>query len=402
MALPLLLGGALAVSCGNDGIEPTPKPNPPGPGPKPEPKAVYSERAVEQFNNIKTFYGINAGDKAGLYVENYPTTSADASYLWPYDGLMSGLACLNELGYDVQYEQHIDRFDAYFRTIGGLQGWGSSTNGRTGGGDRFYDDNSIVGLDLLEAYRQTGKAEYLTKCGIIYNFLKSGRDDVFGGAMWWCESQKNKPGRDDSNKPTCANGYGTWFLLDYYNHCPEGDKAGVLAFAKELYNWLYTNLRDPEDNVYWNSKQADGTINKTKWTYNSGAMIAAGVRLYVITGEVAYLNQAKATAQGAYSYFARPRSPLSISYPDHDPWFTVKLIRSYIELLPHYSQAKAYIDTFIYNLDYAYEHARYGNGLWYENWLGGNDPKRGEQLLMQAAALEGLGLIALYKGEKKE
>lgn len=70
--------------------------------------------------------------------------------------------------------------------------------------------------------------------------------------------------------------------------------------AKEFYGWLYENLRDPMDNVYWNSKGADGVINKTKWTYNSGAMIASGLRLYKITGEAKYLQQAKDTADGAY------------------------------------------------------------------------------------------------------
>ena len=34
----------------------------------------------------------------------------------------------------------------------------------------------------------------------------------------------------------------------------------------------------------------------------------------------------------------------------------------------------------------------------YEDWTG-TDPKRAEQLLMQDAALESLGIIALYKGE---
>ncbi|KAA4030414.1 glycosyltransferase, partial [Bacteroides ovatus] len=46
----------------------------------------------------------------------------------------------------------------------------------------------------------------------------------------------------------------------------------------------------------------------------------------------------------------------------------------------------------------AYENARLSNGLFYEDWTGAT-PKRAEQLLMQDAALESLGIIALYKGE---
>ena len=44
------------------------------------------------------------------------------------------------------------------------------------------------------------------------------------------------------------------------------------------------------------------------------------------------------------------------------------------------------------------ENARLSSGLFYEDWTG-TDPKRAEQLLMQDAALESLGIIALYKGE---
>jgi hypothetical protein len=49
-------------------------------------------------------------------------------------------------------------------------------------------------------------------------------------------------------------------------------------------------------------------------------------------------------------------------------------------------------------LDYAWKNARFSNGLFYEDWTG-TTPKRAEQLLMQAAALESLSLIAIYKGE---
>lgn len=175
-------------------------------------------------------------------------------------------------------------------------------------------------------------------------------------------------------------------------------KADVLALAKRLYAWTLNNLRDPEDACYWNDKQADGSINKTKWTYNTGVMISNGVRLYKITGEQTYLDNAIASSEGAYNYFVRPLNGLALAYPDHDPWFTTKLIRAFIDIEPYYKNAGNYIKTFINFLDYAYENARLSSGLFYEDWTG-TDPKRAEQLLMQDAALESLGIIALYKGE---
>ena len=87
-------------------------------------------------------------------------------------------------------------------------------------------------------------------------------------------------------------------------------------------------------------------------------------------------------------------------YPDHDPWFTIKLINAYIDIEPYYSNASSYISTFMNFADSAWKNARQSNGLFYENWTGKANPDRDKTLLMQDAALESFGVIALYKGEK--
>ena len=364
----------------------------------------YSERAMETYEAIVRCYRINSGATEGFFNENYPKGNGDlsASYLWPYDGLVAGVATLNKLGYDVGYKDMVDRFQAYYRKSGVLNvgGYGSSTNGKTGGGDRFFDDNAIIGIELVEAFEQLGDTKYLDWCSQIFKFYKAGIDNTMGKALWWCESNINQPGNDSSNKPTCANGFGTWFLMRYYEVCPESEKAEVLQMAKDLYQWLYTNLRD-NDNLYWNSKGANGVINTTKWTYNSGAMIAGGVRLYKATGEQRYLNEAKATASSSYDYFVKSRNGIPLCYPTNDPWFTIQMIKSYIELEP-YDKAftRKCMEVFISNLDNAWKNGRMANGLFYEDWTGKNiNHDRDKSLLMQAAALESLGTAALYKNE---
>lgn len=391
---------ALLFSCAGDDVEKYIPPTPIAPS-EPGEEVVYHKRAKEQFDLINQCYRINSGATEGLYNENYPKKDSDnpASFLWPYDGLVSGVAALHSLGYDVNYATMVDRFEVYYSTPDGAVGaYGSQTNGTTGGGTRFYDDNSIVGIELVEAFNLLNNQDYLTKAKRIVAFLQEGEDDTFGGGLWWNEDQKGQRGVGDSNKPTCANGYATLFLLEYYSVCPQEEKADVLALAKRLYAWTLNNLRDPEDGCYWNDKQADGSINKTKWTYNTGVMISNGVRLYKITGEQTYLDSAIASSDGAYNYFVRPLNGLALAYPDHDPWFTTKLVRAFIDIEPYYKNAGNYIKTFINFLDYAYENARLSSGLFYEDWTG-TDPKRAEQLLMQDAALESLGIIALYKGE---
>ena len=208
---------------------------------------AYHEKAKKLFDLINQYYGVRSGVAAGLFNENYPKKSGDniASYLWPYDGLVSGAALLHELGYDVNYTDLVDNFDVYYRTSAdgvNIGGYGSSTNGTTGGGTRFYDDNSIVGISLVEAYKLTGNSEYLDKARQIVQFLKSGEDNIHSGGLWWNESEKNIPGNDNSNKPTCSNGYATLFLLEYYTVCDQSEKSDVLV-ARRLYTWVYNNLR---------------------------------------------------------------------------------------------------------------------------------------------------------------
>ncbi len=370
---------------------------------KEEVQVVWHQRAYDSYLSIDKLYGITSGPTKGFFNENYPKGSGDlnASFLWPYDGLMSGVALLNKLGYEVGYADKIERYQAYYRNLA-VGGYGSQTDGQNGGGDRFYDDNSIVGLNLVEAYKQLNDSKYLDRCAQIVQFLLSGEDNTLGGALWWCESQKNKPGQSDSNKPACANGYAQWFLLSYHDICPEEEKADILAFAKRLYAWERENLLDPSDQTYWNDRNADGNINKTKWTYNSGAMIAAGTRLYHITGEKHYLDEAIATAKGAYSYYVKSREGMGMGYPLNDPWFTVKLIRAYMELEPDFKTCSDYIKVFVSNLEYAWEHGRAQNGLFYEDWSGKKvNPDRDKSLLMQDAALEAMAAVALYKKEHK-
>ena len=184
-----------------------------------------NSRAKEIFDLINQYYRLSNG----LYKENSPAQSADPtySYLWPYVGLVSGAATLNQIGYSVDIATLTDNYEKYFRTGANgnnIGGYGSSTNGTTGGGTRFYDDNSIVGVSLMEAYNITKEQRFLDRSSLIVTFLKSGVDNLLGGAMWWNEDEKNITNNGNSNKPACANGYATLFLLEYYLACPQAEK----------------------------------------------------------------------------------------------------------------------------------------------------------------------------------
>ncbi len=392
--LYLLTAAFIITSC-DDGSEPYIKPDNGGIQPGENVQAHF--RAKEIFDLINQYY--KAGD---LFRENYPAQSGDGtySYLWPYDGVVSGAAQLHALGYNVRYGDIIDGFEKYYRQTAhgnGIGGYGSSTNGTTGGGTRFYDDNSIVGISLIEAYHLTENAAYLERASRIVPFLESGIDSHLGGALWWNEDYRYNPTAAEANKPTCSNGYATLFLLKYHEVCPESEKPQVLSFATDLYNWLRANLYDPDTKCYWNDKAANGTVNTRLWTYNAAVMVQNGILLYKITGNSQYLDQAKTTAQGAYDYFVRTRNGI-LAYTDHDPWFNTKLLRAYIDLEPYDEKAKTYIATYFSFINNGYNKARTNVGFFYEDWTGGS-PGRYYSLLMQAAVVESYGALAVYRKE---
>jgi len=358
-----------------------------------------NERAKEIFDLINQYYKL----PNGLYKESYPAQSGDPtySYLWPYVGLVSGAATLTQAGYNVDLTALSDNYQKYYRTGANgnnIGGYGSSTNGTTGGGTRFYDDNSIVGISLMEAYNITKEQRFLDRSAQIVKFLESGFDNLLGGAIWWNEDEKNIAGNGNSNKPACSNGYATLFLLEYYAACPPAEKASVLAFAKTEYAWLKANLRDPGDKCYWNDINTAGVANKTKWTYNTGVMIQNGVRLYRITGDQTYLDDAVESAQGSYDFFVRSRNNLTLAFPENDPWFNTKLLRGYIDLAPLYKNADNYIQVYYKFINNGYDKARTANRFFYEDWTGGT-PNRYQSLLMQVAVVESYGALSVYKKE---
>ncbi len=392
----ILITGIM-FSCG-DGSEEWDPNGPPSP-PPPTTEVNYKERAKEIFDKIQIHY---KSATSGLLKENYPAQTGDEAYsfLWPFDATVSGAALLTELGYNVNYETLVTNFDKYWRDGAegnNIGGFGSSTDGTTGGGTRFYDDNSIVGISLIEAYHITGNQSFLERAKQVVDFLKSGEDNKLGGGLWWNEAQKDQTGVSDSNKPACSNGYATQFLLQYYEVCSASEKADILAFAKRQYNWIRENLLDT-DHCYWNDINNQGVVNKYKWTYNTGVMVQNGICLYTITGEKKYLDEAIASAQGAYDYFVKPRNGVSLAYPDSDPWFNTKLLRAYIDLVPHHAAADKYIQVYINFINHGYDKARTDMGFFYEDWTGAS-PKRYYSLLMQAAVVESYAAIALYSGD---
>ena len=224
----------------------------------------------------------------------------------------------------------------------------------------------------------------------------SGEDSRMGGGLYWFEGQSE----NCNNGPNCmkaanTSAYAAYVTSKMYQIT---NNEVYLTFAKRVYEWTYTTLRDPSDNLYWNDINIGSEqINTTKWTYNAAMMIMSAVNLYQISDDQEYLEEAVNTARSAHSKFTKVTSG-RIFYPQNDSWFNVELLTAYIQLSQYDEKSKDYVEVFKDNMDYAWENARNEEGQFYEDWSGNNEG-RYYWLLHQAALVEAFGRIAIYENQ---
>ena len=58
-------------------------------------------------------------------------------------------------------------------------------------------------------------------------------------------------------------------------------------------------MQDPADRLFWDAQRLDGTIDRTKWSYNTALMIQTAADLARLTGEGAYAREAEAMAEAS-------------------------------------------------------------------------------------------------------
>ncbi len=356
---------------------------------------LFFQRADSLLNTILTLYQV---PKYGLLMETYPrnpkqqityTANSDAnltqqevSFLWPYSAMVSGCVSMYKISKADKYKELMDKqikpgLDLYWdntRKPACYQSYPTFA----GKNDRYYDDNDWIALDCCDYYEATGKQEYLDKAIALHRYIYSGWSDELGGGIYWCEQKR-------TSKNTCSNAPATVLCLKLYKLTKD---EKYLKQAEETYEWTKTNLRDPEDFVYWDNINLEGQIGYAKYTYNSGQMIQAGVLLYQITGKEAYLQDAQQTAKGAYEYFCRlqqtPKGEMRF-YPD-SPWFNVILFRG-LKALYQTDHNPTYIKAMIDNADFAWRWTRDSNGLFSNDWSG-NKSNQFKSLLENACMIE--------------
>lgn len=366
----------------------------------------YLDKAEEMYSKVWTKYRVTEHE---LFSEYYPNSykpdltymqgdiqqAKEVSYLWPMSGVFSSTTVLMELDPD-KYKPYLDSMviavEEYYdnkRTPPGYQAYPAKFDSV----DRYYDDNGLVGIDYIDAYALTKNPQYLNKAKEIMVFIQSGWGDELGGGVSWLEGVRDQ-------KPACSNGKATVLALKIYQASEEKE---YLNYAIKSYDWMMNALRDDSLNIIWNSlltTKLEGEVQKHAYTYNTGTMIQSGVRLYKITKDEKYLNDAKSLAEGSFNYYVK-RSEDGIPYISDLPWFITVLFRGYHELYD-IDRNPQYVNGIIECADWAWLHARDGEGFIYNDWSGRIDQsKQPKWLLDESCMAELYARIAIIKKEKK-
>ena len=379
--------------------------------PKPAAQAPELSRAAQTLDSLYAHYAVegtcllreNYPSEAGKYTATYLATQPAGdpnpySYLWPYSGSFSAVNALLEATGDARYKDLLEQ-----RVLPGLEEYRDTTRTpeayasyiRTAApSDRFYDDNIWLGIDFTNLYAQCAEKKYLEKAQAIWKFIQSGTDDQLGGGIYWCEQKKE-------SKNTCSNAPASVLALKLFRATQD---SSYLAQGRALYEWTQTHLQDSTDGLYFDNISLDGKIGYAKFAYNSGQMMQAAALLYQLTGQDKYLADAQRLAQACHSYFFSDFTP-DDGQPFRllkkgDVWFTAVMLRGFIELW-HVDHNPQYLADFRQNLDYAWNHARNGQGLFYTDFSGRNKDER-QWLLTQAAMVEMYARLSAVTEKSKQ
>jgi predicted alpha-1,6-mannanase (GH76 family) len=159
--------------------------------------------------------------------------------------------------------------------------------------NRYYDDEGWWALTWIKAYDLTYEPEYLALAKTIFDDMKGGWDDTYGGGIWWSKDRKYKN--------AIANELFLTLAARLHQHTPGDKGAGsYLDWAAKEWNWFQASGMIDEDGLVNDGLNSQGKNNgKTTWTYNQGVVLGGLLAMNEITRDRVYIARAEAIADAA-------------------------------------------------------------------------------------------------------
>lgn len=369
---------------------------------------VFLARADTMMRSMMNLY---LGGPRDVWNSSYPRATGPYwdgdAVIWGQGGGFSGYAAVREASAGTPLEDYYKGIDA--RMFDGINKFITVESGVSAyavypatGNERFYDDNAWVGLDMINLYTLTGDNKYLVKAVMVWDYLKRGTDSYAGGGIYWREIPAS------TGKNTCSTAPGAVLAAKLYMATKD---QKYLNNAVELYTWLKNTLKDPNDNLYWDNVHEDGgnlSIDKNKYSYNSGQPMQVAVLLYNITKDEKYLADARDIAKSAYrrwfkDFYSAPlgeRFRIISDGGDAGTWFNAILFRGYIELYKAEiakdgNGDRTYITAYEKTMSHAWlSNCRQKNTNLLNNDFTGASTQTSWGILSQGASLEMLACLA--------
>lgn len=149
----------------------------------------------------------------------------------------------------------------------------------------FFDDENWMALALIRAYDVTDDAKYLSRAESLFaDIEQNGRTS---SGVWW--------NRAHTQKATASN-FGPAITAARLNE--RTGKSAYATAAVQIYDYWYSKMVDHKTSRVADHENADGTVDWSLFTYDTGLAIGASLELWNITHNASYLSHAHAF--GAY------------------------------------------------------------------------------------------------------
>jgi Glycosyl hydrolase family 76 len=171
-----------------------------------------------------------------------------------------------------------------------------------GGGLRYYDDNAWAGMDLIEAYDESGERQLLQAAAGVLTFQRTGEwrpggppdQQMYPGGIYWNVNLRFRALNATAGTAQLA--------LELY---ADTHARADLELGKQEYDWVRQTLGTP-GGMYRERVDPGGTIAGSGTDNGNGFMVGVGVLLHQATHQKQYLNQAVQTTKASLKHFKMP------------------------------------------------------------------------------------------------
>ncbi len=307
------------------------------------------------------------------HADRGPAFEFQSAFAWPQSIELLMLAAATEYNsaHAPLLKSFVGTLGPYWRMHHGIGGYGDVV--APGPLHRYYDDNEWMTWGFLRAFQATHDPQYLEQAQATFRFVLSGESPRLGGGIFWLEQNRN-------SKNTCSNAPAIVDALKLYRATRQ---KRYLQTAQRLYKWVNRRLLDRRDHLYFDHIDLTGRIDRTKWSYNTAAMIIANCQFYRITPKSVFLRRAEQLALAAQKRWVNSTTG-AISNPGAFAWV---LITAFVRLNQYDKQGK-WGNLAVRVMNFVWEHCTDGHGLYGSAW--DHPPKRNRplRLIDQAAVGE--------------